>query len=33
VMGTVNGTQQLTDGQRVRVDGSRGLVFKGEDTK
>lgn len=27
VLGTVNGTQRLRDGQRVRVDGTRGLVF------
>ena len=27
VMGTVDGTRRLTDGQRVRVDGARGLVF------
>lgn len=31
VMGTVYGTQQLKDGQLVRVDGSRGLVLKGEE--
>ena len=30
VMGTLNGTQQLTDGQWILVDGSRGLVLKGE---
>ncbi len=28
VMGTLNGTQQLHDGQRIQVDGSRGLVLK-----
>ncbi len=33
VMGTVNGTQQLQDGQWVRVDGSRGLVLKAEEPK
>lgn len=27
VMGVVDGTQRLADGQRVRVDGTRGLVF------
>lgn len=27
VMATISGTSQLRDGQRVRVDGSRGLVF------
>jgi pyruvate,water dikinase len=27
VMGTVNGTQQLSDGQWIQVDGSRGLVL------
>jgi len=27
VMGTVDGTQRLVDGQRVRVDGDRGLVL------
>jgi len=30
VMGTLNGTQKLRDGQQVRVDGSRGLVLKGD---
>lgn len=30
VMGTLVGTQQLKDGQQVRVDGSRGLVLKAE---
>ena len=30
VMGTLNGTQQLVDGQYIQVDGSRGLVLKGE---
>jgi rifampicin phosphotransferase len=33
VMGTLNGTQQLTDGQWVQVDGSRGLVLKVEEKK
>lgn len=28
VMGTVDGTHRLVDGQRVRVDGSRGLVLR-----
>jgi pyruvate,water dikinase len=26
VMATIDGTQLLADGQRVRVDGDRGLV-------
>jgi rifampicin phosphotransferase len=30
VMGTIHGTQLLTDGQWIQVDGIRGLVFKGE---
>lgn len=30
VMGTMNGTQQLRDGQWIQVDGSRGLVWKAE---
>lgn len=30
VMGTVNGTQQLTDGQWIQVDGTRGRILKGE---
>jgi pyruvate,water dikinase len=30
VMGTVDGTQKLTNGQWIRVDGSRGLVLKAE---
>lgn len=30
VMGTMNGTQQLHDGQWIQVDGSRGLVLKAE---
>jgi len=32
VMGTLNGTQKLADGQWVRVDGSRGLVHKAADS-
>ena len=28
VMGTFDGTQKLTDGQWIQVDGSRGLVSK-----
>jgi phosphohistidine swiveling domain-containing protein len=32
VMGTLDGTQKLKDGQWVRVDGSRGLVLKGPDS-
>lgn len=31
VMGTMNGTKELEDGQRIRVDGSRGLVFKADE--
>jgi rifampicin phosphotransferase len=27
VMGTMDGTQRLTDGQHVQVDGNRGLVW------
>jgi pyruvate,water dikinase len=27
VMGTVDATRKLTDGERVRVDGERGLVL------
>ena len=30
VMGTITGTKQLIDGQWIRVDGSHGLVPKGE---
>jgi pyruvate,water dikinase len=30
VMGTIQGTTKLTDGQWVQVDGSRGLVLKAE---
>ncbi len=33
VMGTMNGTAQLRDGQWVRVDGSRGLVFDAKRTE
>jgi phosphohistidine swiveling domain-containing protein len=32
-MGTLNGTQQLSDGQWIQVDGSRGLVLKAKETK
>ncbi len=31
VMGTLNGTQQLRDGQWIQVDGNRGLVLKAEE--
>jgi pyruvate,water dikinase len=31
VMGTGDGTKKLVDGQRVRVDGNRGLVFAVEE--
>ena len=31
VMGTMNGTKELEDGQLIKVDGSRGLVFKVDD--
>ena len=31
VMGTMNGTKELEDGQWIQVDGSRGLVFKVEE--
>lgn len=31
VLGTGDGTKTLTDGQRVRVDGTRGLVFLPQD--
>jgi pyruvate,water dikinase len=27
VMGTTDGTRRLADGQRVRVDGTLGLVY------
>ena len=33
VMGTMNGTKELKDGQWIQVDGSRGLVLKGEASK
>jgi pyruvate,water dikinase len=33
VMGTMNGTKELKDGQLITVDGSRGQVLKGEDSK
>jgi pyruvate,water dikinase len=33
VMGTLNGTKELKDGQWVKVDGSRGLVSKVEESK
>ena len=33
VMGTINGTKELEDGQWIQVDGSRGLVLKGEEPK
>ena len=33
VMGTLNGTKELKDGQLITVDGSRGQVLKGEDFK
>jgi pyruvate,water dikinase len=33
VMGTINGTQELEDGQWIQVDGSRGLVLKSEEAK
>jgi phosphoenolpyruvate synthase/pyruvate phosphate dikinase len=33
VMGTMNGTRDLKDGQWIRVDGSRGLVLKAEESK
>jgi pyruvate,water dikinase len=32
VMGTMNGTKELKDGQLIQVDGSRGLVIKAEQT-
>jgi phosphohistidine swiveling domain-containing protein len=32
-MGTMNGTQELKDGQWIQVDGSRGLVLKAEEPK
>ncbi|HEX9333853.1 MAG TPA: PEP-utilizing enzyme, partial [Anaerolineales bacterium] len=33
VMGTMNGTKELKDGQWIQVDGSRGLVLKAEEHK
>jgi rifampicin phosphotransferase len=33
VMGTLNGTKELEDGQWIQVDGSRGLVLKSEESK
>jgi pyruvate,water dikinase len=33
VMGTMNGTRDLKDGQWIQVDGSRGLVLKAEESK
>jgi pyruvate,water dikinase len=33
VMGTMNGTKELEDGQWIQVDGSRGLVLKTEEPK
>jgi phosphohistidine swiveling domain-containing protein len=33
VMGTMNGTKELEDGQWITVDGSRGQVLKGEKSK
>jgi len=33
VMGTMNGTKELKDGQWIQVDGSRGLVLKGKKSK
>ena len=33
VMGTLNGTTELEDGQLIQVDGSRGQVLKKEETK
>jgi len=33
VMGTMNGTKELEDGQWITVDGSRGLVLKVEESK
>ena len=33
VMGTMNGTKELKDGQWIQVDGSRGLVLKAEEPK
>ena len=33
VMATIGGTKELTDGQWVQVDGTRGLVLKAEEVK
>ena len=33
VMGTMNGTSKLKDGEWIQVDGSRGLVLKAEEHK
>lgn len=33
VMGTINGTKELKDGQWIQVDGSRGQVLKAEESK
>lgn len=33
VMGTINGTKELKDGQWIQVDGSRGLILKAEESK
>jgi len=33
VMGTINGTKELEDGQWIQVDGSRGLVLKTQEPK
>jgi pyruvate,water dikinase len=33
VMGTINGTKELEEGQWIQVDGSRGLVLKAEESK
>ena len=33
VMGTMNGTKTLKDGQRIRVDGGRGQVIQVEEHK
>jgi rifampicin phosphotransferase len=33
VMGTMNGTKELEDGQWIQVDGSRGLVLKMQEAK
>ena len=32
VMGTVDGTARLVDGQQIRVDGMRGLVLRGKES-